>query len=139
MERINNLFFYYVILCIGFGIGNIYWNEDYTNYIFIGASSLIGVFIIFSKYLYTKESHEFFRSQLFSILLLSLLCMFIQSDKNVYKIIDAAVSKMLFGAFIFWAFSIGHHSDEDNRRKNEEKNDGKGNKMLGRERYPKPA
>ena len=141
MEKINNLFFCYTILCIGFGVGNIYWNENYTNYIFVGTSSLIGLFIFFSKDFYTKEAHHFFWKQTFLLLLLSVLCMFVQSDKDAYKIIDLAISKMLLGAFIFWAFSIGYRSGGNNRKQkdNEEENDEEKNDMLGTGRYPKPT
>ena len=140
MEKINNLFFCYVILCIGFGVGNVYWNEDLTNYIFVSISSLIMVFLFFSKDFYTNESHQFFWKQLLSISVLSLLCIFVQSEKNIYKIIDLAVSKMFLGAILLWIFSINYHSDKDDKEKrNRRRIDKQGNNMLGRGRYPRPT
>ena len=63
MTKINNLFFFYVLSCIGFGVGSVYWDKDYARYIFMGISMLIGLFMFFSKYFYTKESHDFFESR----------------------------------------------------------------------------
>ena len=91
MTKINNLFFFYTLSCIGFGVGNVYWNERYTYYIFIGVSMLIGLFIFFSKYFYTKESYEFFRKQVFFTSLIFLLSVFVRSDRNIYKVINLAI------------------------------------------------
>ena len=115
MTKINNLFFFYTISCIGFGVGNVYWNERYTHYIFIGVSMLIGLFIFFSKYFYTKESYEFFRKQVFFTSLIFLLSVFVRSDRNIYKVINLAIFNAYIGALMFWIFTIRYRSGGNNK------------------------
>jgi len=118
MTKINNLFFFYTISCIGFGVGNVYWNERYTHYIFIGVSMLIGLFIFFSKYFYTKESYEFFRKQVFFTSLIFLLSVFVRSDRNIYKVINLAIFNAYIGALMFWIFTIRYRSGGNNKGNN---------------------
>ena len=115
MTRINNLFFFYTLSCIGFGVGNVYWNERYTHYIFIGISMLIGLFMFFSKYFCTKESHDFFRKQVFFTSLIFLLSIFVRSDKNIYKVINLAVFNAYLGALMLWIFTIRYRSGGNNK------------------------
>jgi len=115
MTKINNLFFFYTLSCIGFGVGNVYWNERYTHYIFIGVSMLIGLFIFFSKYFYTKESYEFFRKQVFFTSLIFLLSVFVRSDRNIYKVINLAIFNAYIGALMLWIFTIKYRSGGNNK------------------------
>ena len=115
MTKINNLFFFYTLSCIGFGVGNVYWNERYTYYIFIGVSMLIGLFIFFSKYFYTKESYEFFRKQVFFTSLIFLLSVFVRSDRNIYKVINLAIFNAYIGALMLWIFTIKYRSGGNNK------------------------
>jgi hypothetical protein len=117
MTKINNLFFFYVLICIGFGVGNVYWNERYTHYIFIGISMLIGLFMFFSKYFYTKESYEFFRKQVFLTSLIFLFSIFVRSDSNIYKVIDLSIFNAYIGALMLWIFTIKYRSGENNKGK----------------------
>jgi len=115
MTKINNLFFFYVLSCIGFGVGNVYWNERYTHYIFIGISMLIGLFMFFSKYFYTKESYEFFRKQVFLTSLIFLFSIFVRSDSNIYKVIDLSIFNAYIGDLMLWIFTIKYRSGENNK------------------------
>ena len=123
MTRINNLFFFYTLSCIGFGVGSVYWNERYTHYIFIGISMLIGLFMFFSKYFCTKESHDFFRKQVFFTSLIFLLSIFVRSDKNIYKVINLAVFNAYLGALMLWIFTIRYRSGGNNKGNHLSRND----------------
>ena len=118
MTKINNLFFFYVLSCIGFGVGNVYWDKDYTRYIFMGISMLIGLFMFFSKYFYTKESHDFFQKQTFFTSLISLICIFVHSDRNVYKVIDLGFYNAFLGAVMLWVFTMKYRSGSNNTNGN---------------------
>ncbi len=118
MTKINNLFFFYLLSCIGFGVGNVYWNERYTHYIFIAVSMLIGLFMFFSKYFYTRESYEFFRKQVFFTSLIFLFSIFVRSDKNIYKVINLAIFNAYLGAFMLWIFTIRYRSGGNNKGNN---------------------
>jgi hypothetical protein len=122
MTKINNLFFFYLLSCIGFGVGNVYWNENYTRYIFIGVSMLIGLFMFCSKYFYTKESHDFFRKQVFFTSLISLICIFVHSNRNAYKVIDLGFYNALIGSLMLWIFTMRYRSGG---------NDTKGDNTVG--------
>jgi hypothetical protein len=126
MTKINNLFFIFLLSCIGFGIGNVYWNKDYTQIIFMGVSSLIGMLIIFSKYFYSKEAHDFFRKQVFFTSLISLLCVIVHSNRNIFKVIDLTFDNALIGALLLWIFTMKYRSNEDNKKKDNEVNTGQG-------------
>ena len=86
MTKINNLFFFYVLDCIGFGVGSVYWDEKYTHYIFIGVSMLIGLFMFFSKYFYTRNLMNSFGSKVFFTSLISLICIFVRSIRMSIKL-----------------------------------------------------
>lgn len=130
MTKINNLFFLYLLSCIGFGVGNVYWDENYTRYIFIGVSMLIGLFMFFSKYLYTKESHDFFRKQVFFTSLISLICVFVHSNRNVYKVIDLGFYNALFGAVMLWIFTMRYRSGGNNAKGNDVIGNGNGSTLA---------
>ena len=118
MTKINNLFFFYVLSCIGLGVGDVYWDKHYAHYIFMGVSVLIGFLIFFSKYFYTKESYEFFRKQVFFNSLISILCFFLYTNSNVYKVIDLGFYNAFLGALIFWIFTLKYRSGGNSTRGN---------------------
>ena len=122
MTKINNLFFFYVLSCIGLGVGDVYWDKHYAHYIFMGVSVLIGFLIFFSKYFYTKESHDFFRKQVFFTSLISLICIFVHSNRNAYKVIDLGFYNALIGSLMLWIFTMRYRSGG---------NDTKGDNTVG--------
>jgi len=126
MTKINNLFFFYVFGCIGFGVGNVYWDKHYTHYIFMGISMLIGLFMFFSKYFYTKESHDFFWKQVFFMSLIFLLSVFVHSDRNAYKVIDLAIYNSYIGAVMLWIFTLRYRSGGNNTKRDDISRTGQG-------------
>ncbi len=119
MVRINNLFFIYVLVCLGFGLGRTYWNENYSQYLFIGVSTLIVGFLTFSKKFYTKESHRFFFKQAFMTTLITILCGFITSESRAFKALDIAFYHVWLGALTFWVFTIFQFRDNRDERNNQ--------------------
>ena len=93
----------------------------YTLY-FIGVSMLIGLFMFCSKYFYTKESHDFFRKQVFFTSLISLICIFVHSNRNAYKVIDLGFYNALIGSLMLWIFTMRYRSGG---------NDTKGDNTVG--------
>jgi hypothetical protein len=105
MTRINNLFFLFVLVCIGYGVGEEYWNKDYTHYIFYVLASIIGPMIMFSRSFHTKESHYFFSKQVFMTSCISLFCIFVSLESKTFKVIDSAFYLAWVGSIMFWIFS----------------------------------
>ena len=127
MVRINNLFFVYVLVCIGYGFGCTYLDEKNSTLLFIGISTLIVACLVFSKKFYTLESHRFFFKQAFMTTLITIFCGFINSESPVYKVIDIAFYHAWIGSMTFWIFTIFQRRD-DNR---EEKDKGDFNQNSG--------
>lgn len=105
MTRINNLFFMFMLVCIGCAIAEVYWNKDYSHYVCYALTGVIGVMIIFSKSFYTFESCNFFAKQTFMTSFISLLCIFFGSESNVFKVIEATFKPAWIGATMLWIFS----------------------------------
>lgn len=126
MVRINNLFFLYLLVCIGLGIGQTYWEVKTSTYLFIGFSTLLVALLIFSKDFYTKEAHFFFLKQAFMTTVITILCGLISSQSQVFKAIDIAFNHAWIAAMTFWIFTIFHRRDRDerNNRRNFNQNNG---------------
>ena len=126
MVRINNLFFLYLLVCIGLGIGQTYWKVEASTYLFIGVSTLLVALLIFSKDFYTKEAHFFFLKQAFMTTIITIFCGLISSQSRVFRTIDIAFNHAWIGAVTFWIFTIFRRKDrgESNNRKNFNQNNG---------------
>ena len=131
MTRINNLFFLYVLVCLGLGFGRAYWDENLSQYLFIGISTIIVAFLTFSKKFYTTESHVFFLKQAFVTTLISIFCAFITSESRMFKAIDIAFYHAWLGAVTFWIFTLLLRRDKNNGRDNRKNfNQNTGNTTL---------
>jgi len=126
MTKINNLFFLFLLSCIEYGIGNVYWNKNYTHIISMIVAMFIGLSLLFSKHFYTKESYDFFRKQTFFTSLIFLICTFINSNRNLYKIIDESFFTAFIGAFMLWISTMRYRTNGNNRDKNERINNSNG-------------
>lgn len=100
--RINNLFFLFVLVCILYGIGFVYWNENLSSIVFLGVTSILVFLIISSKDFYEIETYEFFRENAFIILMLNLSLFFMNKEYNPVKAAYLALNKATFGVCFFW-------------------------------------
>lgn len=109
MTKINNLFFFYLLSCIGFGVGNVYWNENYTRYIFIGVSMLIGLFMI-TMNKDTNKGNKWCKEHLLSKEIMRFLCIkILGANRNAYKVIDLGFYNALIGSLMLWIFTMRYH------------------------------
>ena len=116
MTRINNLFFLYLLVCLGLGFGRNYWNEEYSQYLFIAISTLVVAFLVFSKKFYTAESHVFFLKQAFMTTLITILCGFVTTEARAFKAIDTAFNHAWIGALTFWFFTLFYRRNNNGKR-----------------------
>jgi len=108
--KINNLFFLFIMTCIMYGFGSVYYDEGLAASVYLIVSLVLGIMIIFSQGFYDPETYEFFRKNAFIILALHLATYFISKDEPIVLAITLTLGKAVFGVCFFWIILFFHHT-----------------------------
>ena len=130
MTRINNLFFIYVLVCLGLGVGRAYWDEEYSQYLFMVISTIVVALLVFSKKFYSKESHLYFFKQAFMTTLITILCGLITNDSRMFKAMDIAFYYAWIGSITFWFFTLFYQRNNNRNTRNDNLNQNNGGPTL---------